>query len=146
MRRLPVFLLLMVVFALPLVGCGSKDAATAPADIVASWSQAINASDDETAAKLFAPDAVVIQGGQSTRLPGEAEALAFNSSLPCGGKVVQQSTKGDEVTATFTLTRRPGHMCDGTGESAVTVFRIADGKITLWHELPAAAPADGQSA
>ena len=27
-------------------------------------------------------------------------------------------------------------MCDGTGEAAVAVFRIADGKITLWHQLP----------
>ena len=27
-------------------------------------------------------------------------------------------------------------MCDGTGESAVAVFRITDGKITLWHQLP----------
>ena len=36
-------------------------------------------------------------------------------------------------------------MCDGTGESAVAVFGITDGKITLWHELPAAA-ADEQTA
>ena len=42
------------------------------------------------------------------------------------------------MTATFTLTRRPDHMCDGTGESAVTVFTDQDGKITLWHELPRA--------
>lgn len=144
MRRLPVFLLLMLVFAFSLTGCGGKKS-TSPADVVTSWSQAINAGDDETAAKLFAPDSVVIQAGQQTRLQGEAEALAFNSSLPCGGKVVKQAVSGDEVTATFTLTRRPGHMCDGTGESAVTVFRITDGKITVWHELPADA-ADGQSA
>jgi limonene-1,2-epoxide hydrolase len=144
MRRLPAFLLLMVVFALFLTACGGKKAAT-PTDVVTSWSQAINGGDDEAAAKLFAPDAVVIQAGQQTRLPGEAEALVFNSSLPCGGKIVKQSATANEVTATFTLTRRPGHMCDGTGESAVTVFGIKDGKITLWHELPPAA-ADEQTA
>ena len=140
MRRLPVFLLLLLVFALALTGCGGKKS-TDPSDVVSSWSQAINASDDETAAGLFAPDALVIQEGQQTRLPGEAEAFAFNSSLPCGGKIVKQEVAGNEVTATFTLTRRPGHMCDGTGEAAVAVFRITDGKITLWHQLPSdAAP------
>ena len=112
---------------------------------MASWSQAINASDDEAAAKLFASDALVIQEGRQTRLTGPAEALAFNASLPCGGKIVKQSVAGNEVTATFTLTRRPGHMCDGTGESAVAVFRISDGKITLWHQLPSRAP-DTQTA
>jgi hypothetical protein len=144
MRRLPVFLLLILVFALSLSGCGGKKAAD-PSDVAASWSQAINSGDDEGAAKLFAENALVIQDGQRTRLPGKAEALAFNSSLPCGGKIVKQSVSGNEVTATFTLTRRPGHMCDGTGQSAVAVFRVTDGKITLWHQLPVDA-ADSQSA
>ena len=125
-------------------GCGS-DEPSDPAAVVESWSQAINASDDDTAAGLFAPAAVVIQDGRRTTLNGRPEALAFNSSLPCGAKIVKTSNKGNEVTATFTLTRRPGHMCDGTGESAVPVFRITDGKITLWHELPVEA-ADEQTA
>jgi len=136
MRRLPVFALLLLLFAAIVSGCGS-DEPTDPAKVVESWSQAINASDDETAAGLFAPDALVIQDGRRTTLEGETEALAFNSALPCGGKITKTSIDGDEVTATFTLTRRPGHMCDGTGEAAVAVFQIADGKITLWHELPA---------
>ena len=97
------------------------------------------------AAGLFAKDAVVIQDGQRTILASDADALAFNASLPCGAKVVGKKTSGDDVTTTFTLTRRPGHMCDGTGEAAVTVFTIVDGKITLWHQLPSGA-ADLQSA
>ena len=135
MRRPPAFVLLLLLFAVVLSGCGGDDTKRSH-QVVESWSQAINASDDETAAGLFAPDAVVIQDGRRTTLKGEAEALAFNSALPCGGKITKTSIDGDEVTATFTLTRRPGHMCDGTGEAAVAVFRIADGKITLWHELP----------
>jgi len=87
----------------------------------------------------------VIQDGQRTILASDADALAFNASLPCGAKVVGKKTSGDDVTTTFTLTRRPGHMCDGTGEAAVTVFTIVDGKITLWHQLPSGA-ADLQSA
>ncbi len=144
MRRPPVFALLLILFAAAVTGCGS-DGPSDPTQVVESWSQAINASDDETAAGLFAPGAVVIQDGRRTTLTGETEALAFNSSLPCGGKIVKTSAKDDEVTATFTLTRRPGHMCDGTGEAAIAVFRIADGKITLWHQLPPAS-ADTQSA
>jgi limonene-1,2-epoxide hydrolase len=136
MRRPPAFALLLLLFAVVAPGCGGDDSSD-PTKVVDSWSQAINASDDEAAAKLFAPDAVVIQAGRHTNLKGEPEALAFTSSLPCGGKIVEKSVAGNEVTATFTLTRRPGHMCDGTGEAAVAVFRITDGKITLWHELPA---------
>jgi limonene-1,2-epoxide hydrolase len=144
MRRPAAFLLLMLVFAAGLAGCGDDKSAD-PVKLVESWSQAINASDDETAAALFGPNALVIQDGHRTRLPGPDQALAFNSSLPCGAKITTTSVKSNEVTATFTLTRRPGHMCDGTGESAVAVFRIEDGKITLWHELPSTA-GDGQSA
>ena len=138
MRRLPVFALLLLLFAVVIAGCGS-DEPSDPTRVVEGWSQAINASDDDTAAGLFAPAAVVIQDGRRTTLDDKTEALAFNSSLPCGAKIVKTSSKGNEVTATFTLTRRPGHMCDGTGESAVAVFRIDDGKITLWHQLPTAA-------
>jgi len=144
MRQPLAFLLLMVLFAFGASACGSKKTAD-PAAVVQSWSQAINASDNETAAGLFADGAIVIQDGQKTTLAGHDEALAFNASLPCGGKIVDQSVAGNEVTATFTLTRRPGHMCDGTGESAVAVFRVSDGKITLWHQLPAA-PAASQTA
>jgi limonene-1,2-epoxide hydrolase len=135
MCRTLAFFLLILLFAVGISGCGNEKSAD-PTAIVASWSQAVNATDDETAAALFAQNALVIQDGQQTRLAGPAEALAFNSALPCGGKIVDQAVAGDEVTATFTLTRRPGHMCDGTGESAVAVFRITDGKITLWHQLP----------
>ena len=144
MRRPPVFALLLLLFAGVVASCGS-DAPSDPTKVVESWSQAINASDDDTAAGLFAPAAVVIQDGRRTTLNGKPEALAFNSSLPCGAKIVKTSSKGNEVTATFTLTRRPGHMCDGTGESAVAVFRIDDGKITLWHQLPTSA-VDAQTA
>ena len=54
MRRPPVFALLLLLFAVVVAGCGS-DAPRDPARVVESWSQAINASDDDTAAGLFAP-------------------------------------------------------------------------------------------
>ena len=136
MRRPPAFVLLLLLFA---ASCPAAAAMTPsdPTKVVESWSQAINASDDETAADLFAPDARRDPG----RPPHDArrasaEALAFNSSLPCGGKIVKTSIDGQRGDGDVQLTRRPGHMCDGTGEAAVAVFRITDGKITLWHQLP----------
>lgn len=143
MRRPAAFLLLTAVFALAVVACG--DDSDDPAAVVESWSRAINAGDDEKAAVLFADGALVIQGSQRVALAGHDDALSFNASLPCGGTIVDQEIDGDEVTATFTLTRRPGHVCDGTGASAVALFRIADGEITLWHQLPTPA-ASTQSA
>ena len=143
MRRPIVFLLLVAAFALGLSSCGGTE--PSPEAIVESWSQAVNAGDNEAAAALFADGAVVIQGDRRSTLAGPDEAIAFNASLPCGGKIVEQSLAGDEVTTTFTLTRRPERTCDGTGESAVALFRIADGKITLWHQLPSPA-ADTQTA
>jgi hypothetical protein len=142
-RRLPHFLLLAALSAIAVTGCG--DTSEDPNTIVGRWSQAINASDDESAADLFADDATVIQAGQSVTLANHEDALSFNASLPCGGKIVEQSLDGDEVTATFTLTRRPGHTCDGLGQTAVAVFKITDGRIVVWHQLPAL-NTDSQSA
>ena len=144
MRRHAAIALLIGILAITSTGCGGSKAQD-PEAVVDSWSQAINGGDDEAAAKLFAKDAVVIQDGQRLTLASEAEALAFNASLPCGARVVGKKSDGNDVTTTFTLTRRPGHMCDGTGQAVVTVFTIEDGKITLWHQLPSGA-ADTQSA
>ena len=36
-------------------------------------------------------------------------------------------------------------MCDGTGEAAVVVFRVDDGKITLWHQLSAGQPGNASA-
>ena len=138
MRRLLAFLLLILVFAAAVSGCGSK--AEDPTEVVESWSKALNAGDDAAAAGLFADDATVIQGGQTVKLAGHDEALSFNASLPCGGEIVEQSLAGNEVTATFSLTERPGHTCDGTGHTAVAVFEIMDGKIVVWHQLPTPEP------
>jgi len=144
MRRDAVFALLIAVLPAAIVGCGGT-AAGGPAAVVDAWTKALDGGDDAAAAKLFAKDAIVVQAGRRLTLAGQAEALSFNASLPCGATVVSEQTAGSEVTATFTLTSRPGHRCDGTGQSAVTVFEVSGGKITLWHELPSN-PAATQSA
>ncbi len=142
MRRPHAFLLLSFVFVTVLAGCRGTSSSD-PTKVVESWSKTISGGDDEQAAGLFAPDSLVIQDGRQTKLKDEAAALAFSSSLTCGYKVVTQKVTGNETTATFTLTRRPDHMCDRTGERETVVFRVTDQEITLWRQLPPGADTQG---
>lgn len=104
--------------------------------VVRAWSAALNAGDDAKAASYFAPNARVIQGQLDAVLRTRRSALVFNASLPCAGRIVATGVRDHLVTATFVLGQRPGHHCDGAGLKAYAAFRIANGKITLWHQLP----------
>jgi len=118
------------------VGCGSKS----PEQIVRAWSEALNAGDNEAAADLFAPGAQVIQSGTVVRLPTHEDAVAWNASLPCSGRIVGLETAGETVTATFLLGDRTTSPCDAPGAEATAAFRIDDGKIVLWHQLDGERP------
>jgi ketosteroid isomerase-like protein len=115
------------------VGCGG--ASKSGEDVVRAWSEALNAGDNEAAAELFAPGAEVVQGGRTIRLETRDEATAWNSALPCSGRIVEIETNGDTVTATFLLGDRTTSPCDAPGARATAAFRIEDGKIVLWHQL-----------
>lgn len=107
-----------------------------PAAIVRAWSKALNANDNEAAAELFAPGAHVVQPGVDARLTPEL-AVEFNASLPCGGKIVRMTRKGNRVTAVFLLTERPKHVCDAPGQQAAAVFTISKrGLISRWVQIP----------
>ncbi len=97
----------------------------------------MNAGDNEAAAKLFAQGAEVIQG-RSFVLETEEEATFFNASLPCSGEIVELESDGDTVTATFRLGNRETSPCDAPGAEATAQFRVRDGKIVLWQQLPSA--------
>lgn len=127
-------LLAGLVVAALLAGCGGGPAPS-PESVVRAWSQSINADDDEAAAKLFAPGAQVIQPNGSFRLDDEREALLFNRSLPCSGRITRLVADGDTVRATFLLGDRQQARCDGPGQSVRAVFRVRGGKIVLWHQL-----------
>jgi hypothetical protein len=73
MRRPPVFALLLLFFAAVVTACGSDDSSE-PTKVVENWSQAINASDDDTAAGLFAPAAVVLKDGRLPPVSTETQA------------------------------------------------------------------------
>jgi hypothetical protein len=105
-----------------------------PPAIVRQWSAALNANDNVSAAGLFAPGARVVQPGVNVRLT-PALALAFNSSLPCAGRIVALRVTGERVVATFVLGHRPNHVCDGPGQKAAALFVVHKGKIVLWEQV-----------
>ena len=122
---------MLAVLALAACGGGQRT----PEEVVRAWSDALNRGDDAGAAALFASGARVIQGDSELRLAGRPDALAWNRGLPCSGTITALETKGEVVTAVFSLADRPGHTCDAPGVKAETVFRVHEGKIALWHEI-----------
>jgi limonene-1,2-epoxide hydrolase len=122
------------------LAAGCAGGSTSPSSVVRAWSKALNADDNEKAADLFARDAEVVQGSVVTRLRTHAGAVAWNAGLPCSGKIVSLSTKGESVTATFLLGDRRTSSCDGPGRRATAVVRVHRGKIVLWHQVPQPPP------
>lgn len=129
MRRPSALGLLLIVFA---VGCGGG---SPNAEIVVrAWSVELNAGDNEAAADLFGPNAIVIQGDAIVTLRTREDAIEWNASLPCSGQIVAIRSSGDTAVATFLLGDREESKCDGPGEKATAVFRVRSGKIVLWHQ------------
>jgi limonene-1,2-epoxide hydrolase len=119
-------------------------AASRPKDVVRAWSAALNANDNERAARLFAPNARVVQPGVNVPLSSHRLAVAFNESLPCAGKIVSIKVVGNRATATFLLGERPKHRCDAPGQKAAALFVVRAGKIIRWQQVPV--PDDGPTA
>jgi hypothetical protein len=118
---------------LALTACGGHKTAS-PTDVVRAWSAALDRNDNETAGGLFADGAQVIQGSQ-TELPTHADAVRWNSLLPCGGKITSLELRGKKlVLAVFKLKERPGHTCDAPGGQAAALFEVEHGKIVVWHQ------------
>jgi limonene-1,2-epoxide hydrolase len=115
-------------------GCGHGG--ESPASIVRAWSKALNSGDNQQAAQLFANGARVIQAGHVLLLRTRADAVAFNAGLPCSGKILSVSTRGNAATATFLLGNRPRSRCDAPGQHARALFEVRGGKIVVWHQLP----------
>jgi limonene-1,2-epoxide hydrolase len=132
-----------VALAVAAAGSGAARATThvrSPAAVVRAWSKALNANDNEAAGRLFAKNARVIQGPLDARIPMHALAVEFNDTLPCAGRILRMSVKGDRVVATFVLGHRPKHTCDGPGQQAAALFVVQKGKIVLWEQVAVPAP------
>jgi hypothetical protein len=131
MRWLAILALLAAVTA-----CGTRRSPS-PEAVARAWSAALNRADDESAARLFAPAAEIVQGGELV-LRTHADAVRWNATLPCGGTItrVVHEQRPDEVLVVFKLRERPGHRCDAPGQDAAAVFQVEHGKIVLWHQTP----------
>jgi len=125
-------LLLGALLAVLAAGCGNSAPSTQ--SVVRAWSQALNADDNKGAADLFAPGAEVVQGSTVTHLRTHADAEAWNSALPCSGRIVSIKSHGETARATFELGDRQHSRCDGPGQHATAIFRVVKGKIVLWHQ------------
>jgi hypothetical protein len=154
----PIALLVAFVLApAALVGCGEGDDAepgpanrdaSAPAnvagdahpedvEVIAAWSEALRRGDIDAASEVFAIPSVAENPPLLIRIDSEADARAFNKSLPCGGRLIRAESEGEFTTATFRLTERPGpgRCGTGTGETARTAFVIRDGAIVEWRRV-----------
>ena len=156
---LPVLVLVLaLVPALPLASCGTDgevtvsaapegtpaapgevpgDADPAEVEVIDDWARTLTAGDLDGAARLFAIPSVAENGGSVLEISDLDDARLFNATLPCGAELVRAEREGDFTVATFRLTERPGPgACgSGTGETAMTAFVIADGRIVEWRRV-----------
>jgi hypothetical protein len=110
---------------------GADPAAT---KVVRAWADALRHGEVDAAADLFAlPSKVQVVPGQPfVVVEAHADAVAFNLTLPCGGRLVKATQRGRYVDALFVLSDRPGSSCDAPGSTARAAFLIRDGKIKEW--------------
>jgi hypothetical protein len=120
-------------------GQGSEPSSADPDEleaVVRAWSAALNAGDNEAAAALFAPGALIVQGGYSFRLPDAAAAARWNADLPCSGTITSIDVTGNVVVAVFSLGHRSTSSCDAPpGTLAAAAFLVEDGKIAVWQQI-----------
>jgi limonene-1,2-epoxide hydrolase len=121
-----------------LTGCGGGSPSAE--SVVRAWSAALNQDDNNTAGSLFAKNAEIVQGGHVLTLRTRHQAVAWNSALPCSGRIVSIHTRGQTATATFVLGDRRHSRCDGPGQQATAIFRVVHGKIVLWHQTTTQGP------
>jgi limonene-1,2-epoxide hydrolase len=126
----------LALLALVALAACSGDEPPGPEEVVRAWSRALNSGDNGAAADLFALGARIEQSGLELTVRTRADALAWNRSLPCSGRIVAVETSGEEVTATFLLGNRRTSACDAPGGRVAAVFRVHEGKIVLFRQLP----------
>jgi hypothetical protein len=103
--------------------------------IVKGWTDALRHGDVERAVSFWAVPATVANP-QPVRLLTRRAVRFFNSSLPCGAKLLSVKRDADYILATFVLTNRPGKHCDAPGNRARTAFLLRGGKIVQWLRAP----------
>ena len=113
----------------------TRPADPAAARVVRGWTDAQRASDIERASSYFALPSVVQNGTPPRQLRTRADVRTFNSSLPCGARVLKVYAFERFTVVSFRLTNRPGARCDGVGHQAATAFLVRGGKIAAWLRI-----------
>jgi hypothetical protein len=134
--RIAVCVLLTALVAAPGAAAAMADTPAATKRVVRTWSARLNAYDNVGVAQLFAHPATIVQGGYTLRLASTADIALWHRLLPCAGRIVSISVKGDRATAVFLLANGKNRRCDAPGEKAAAVFRIRSGKIVTWTQIP----------
>ena len=119
-------------------------------EVIDGWARTLARSDEKGAARFFALPLLVSQG-PAQRLTTRDEVRAFNSSLPCGARLLKVRRERRYVIGTFRLVDRPGHRCDSPGAKAAVAFAFRGDRISEWRRVPvpgedAAPPADSETA
>lgn len=117
-------------------GDGPADVApSSPEGVVRAWGQALNAGDNEAAARLFTPRPILVDGAILPTLPSTFEGVVrWHARLECGGEIVGLRAEGQRVTATFALTDRPASRCPAPGYESTVIFNLEDGLIRTWEQ------------
>jgi hypothetical protein len=119
--------------------------------VIKGWADALRRGDVRGAARYFQIPSVFAPGpDQEVTLNSRAEAVAANTALPCGAKLISVvHVGGPFVQGLFRLTGRPGRggsACNpGVGQTARTNFVIKSGHIRVWIRAPDA-PGENQGA
>jgi SnoaL-like domain len=119
---------------------GSGDEPSSAEELARAWSRALNAGDNQAAGALFAVGARIEQPGLTLRVRVPEDAALWTASLPCAGRIVAVELDGDDAVATFRLSDRQTSRCDAPGGRARALFRVRDGKIVLFRQLPVETP------
>jgi hypothetical protein len=120
---------------------GTRDSPAETKRIVRMWSERLNAFDNAGIAKLFARPATILQGGLALRLRTAVDIALWHRLLPCAGRIVSITVKGEFATAVFVLANGKNRRCDAPGAKAAAVFHVHGGKIVSWAQIPVPAPA-----
>jgi len=145
--RIVLLAFVVALLAAPVAAATGEDSPAATKQVVRAWSKRLNAYDNAGAARLFARPALFVQGGAALRLETSSDIALWHSLLPCAGRVVSITVKGETATAVFVLANGKHRRCDAPGQKAAAVFRIRHGKILAWAQIPVPPPpASGPSA
>jgi hypothetical protein len=128
-----------VIAASVLAPSAAATATDTPAEakrVVRAWSARLNAYDNAGIAQLFSRPATFVQGGAALRLRTAADIALWHRLLPCAGRILSITVKGERATAVFALANGKNRRCDAPGAKAAAVFRIRGGKIRTWTQVP----------